>query len=252
MRLNKFISHNSSYSRREADLLIKSGQVKIGQSTITQDFYEVKPEDKVFVKNQRIRVKTQFVAIAYHKDKAQLVTHKDDRERKTIFHALPQGFSSFHAAGRLDYTSTGLLILSSSPVVATALERSKWNRKYLLKVRGDIDKRVITAMEEGVRVGLKGAHELNREDNMELAPFASYELKTPSGGFSKLKVEISEGKNRELRRFFAHFDLEVMELKRVSYGPIQLGTLKPGKWRYLERKEYEAIRELLKDEGLRY
>ncbi|MFG5142371.1 rRNA pseudouridine synthase, partial [Campylobacter lari] len=73
-----------------------------------------------------------------------------------------------------------------------------------------------------------------------------------SGGYTKLKVIINEGKNRELRRFFGHFDLEVMDLKRVAFGALDLGMLKAGKYRYLENGEYEKLRDFLKTNNIKY
>ena len=91
MRINKFLSHNTSYSRREADELIKQGLVKINQK-IAQLSDEVKEEDKIFLKNKRIHKKTQFSVIIYHKQKGEIVSRKDDRGRKTIYENLPKIF----------------------------------------------------------------------------------------------------------------------------------------------------------------
>jgi len=82
---------------------------------------------------------------------------------------------------------------------------------------------------------------------MEFAPFLGYQIQS-SGKYSKLKVAISEGKNRELRRFFAHFGARVTDLKRVSFGGINLNNLPSGKVRYLERDEYENLRHFMKEE----
>ena len=89
MRINQFISHNTSHSRREADELIKQGLVKIN-TKIAQFSDKVKQEDKVFIKDKRIHKKTQFSVIVYHKQKGELVSHKDDRGRKTIYENLPK------------------------------------------------------------------------------------------------------------------------------------------------------------------
>ena len=98
----------------------------------------------------------------------------------------------------------------------------------------------------------KGAHAKTAIKSMEFKPFLDYKVFGSSGGFTKLKVVINEGQNRELRRFFGYFDLEVMDLKRVSFGRVDLGMLKPGKWRYFENGEYEALRDFLKVNNVRY
>lgn len=253
MRINQFISHNSRYSRREADILIKEGKVKInGQVAKLSD--EVAKGDKVLLKGKKLYKKNKFSVILYHKDKGELVSKKDDRGRRLIYHALPKSFGHFIPVGRLDYASTGLLLLSDSPVIASFLMQSDLEREYYLKLKGELNDAVIDAMRKGLEIRgcKKGAHELSKIDSMSFAPFLAFEIFGSSGGYTKLKVIINEGKNRELRRFFGYFDLEVVELKRVAFGVLELSSLKPGKHRFLTQNEYERLREYLKDKRVFY
>ena len=167
---------------------------------------------------------------------------------------MPKGFSKFVSIGRLDYASEGLLLLTDAPAIATALMNSDVEREYYLKIKGDIAEDVKKAMQEGffAKDATKGAHAKTNIKSMEFAPFVAYEIFGSSGGYTKLRVMIKEGKNRELRRFFGYFDLEVMDLKRVSFGRVDLGMLKEGKWRYFEKNEYENLRDFLKQNGVRY
>lgn len=255
LRLNKFISYNSGYSRKEADKLIKDGLVKVNGKVVMEDFFEVDVKNsKVFVKNKRIYQKKDFTAIVYHKGKGELVTHKDERGRTTIFHKLPSRFSRFNPVGRLDYASSGLLLLVDSPVIADFLMQSNLEREYLLKIKGKITNEVIEAMKNGLEIKncTKGAHAKTTIKDMSFSPFLDFNISEPSGGYQKLKVLINEGKNRELRRFFGYFDLEVVELKRVAFGIIELGMLKEGKWRFFENSEYEKLREFLKENKIFY
>lgn len=254
MRLNKFISHNSKYSRKEADELIKNGFVKLNNKVELKDYAEVSIDDKVFVKGKRIYKKTEFSVIVYHKDKGELVSHKDERGRRLIFDNLPKEFAHFNPVGRLDYASTGILLLVDSPVIADFLMQSNLEREYYLKVKGTVGKDVISAMENGLEIidSLKGAHPKSKIKNLSLKPFLAYEIFGSSGGYTKLRVIINEGKNRELRRFFAEFDLEVVELKRVAFGRVDLGMLKPTKYRYLTNSEYEDLRSFLKESKVYY
>lgn len=120
MRLNKFISHNTGYSRREADELIKQGKVSIN-GRVVSDFIEVSGEEKIRIGSRLIKPKTEFTMIVYNKPKGELVTKKDDRGRRTIYDSLPEGFSRFVSVGRLDFASEGLLLLTDAPAIATAL-----------------------------------------------------------------------------------------------------------------------------------
>ncbi|WP_267523281.1 pseudouridine synthase [Campylobacter sp. MG1] len=254
MRLNKFIAHNSKYSRKEADKLIKEGLVKINNKVCLEDWSEVEASDKVFVKGKRIYKKSEFSVIVYHKDKGELVSHKDERGRALIYDNLPRDFRHFNPVGRLDFSSTGILLLVDSPVIADFLMQSNLEREYYLKIKGTISKDVINAMENGLEIvnSLKGAHPKSKITNLSLKPFLEYEIFGSSGGYTKLRVIIDEGKNRELRRFFAEFDLEVVELKRVAFGRVDLGVLKPKKYRFLTNSEYEDLRSFLKENKVYY
>lgn len=253
MRLNKFISHNTGYSRREADELIKNGKVSVN-GRIISDFIEINESDKIRINKHLIKLKKDFTMIIYNKPKGELVSKKDDRGRKTIYDSLPKGFSKFVSIGRLDYASEGLLLLTDAPAIATALMQSDVEREYYLKIKGEISEDVKTAMKDGffAKDATKGAHPKTEIKSMQFAPFIAYDIFGSSGGYTKLRVLIKEGQNRELRRFFGYFDLEVMDLKRVSFGIIDLGMLKESKWRYFTNSEYEELRGFLKENNIKY
>ncbi len=246
IRLNKMISHNTKYSRREADELIKNGDITIDGKVVTDLSTKVNFEDKIRIKGRRLYKKDHFTVIVYHKQKGELVTKRDDRGRKTIFDTLPKKYAHYLPIGRLDFASEGLLLLTDSANVATKLMKSNLERVYYLKIKGF----VTPAMEEGMKNGVLipsnvGGHKDSNIESMRISPFLAYKIIKNSPTFSKLKVAISEGKNRELRRFFAFYDSEVTDLKRVSFGGIELGTLKPGKSRYLEKNEYQNLHDFI-------
>jgi len=91
-----------------------------------------------------------------------------------------------------------------------------------------------------------GAFEGTKITSMHFEPFDGYNIISNGANFSKLKVAISEGKNRELRRFFAHFETPIVDLKRIDFGGITLNNLPSGKTRFLERKEYTDLRDYIK------
>lgn len=248
MRLNKYISHNTKYSRREADKLIEEGEVTLNKKVIKDFGYEVQEGDHVSVKGRPVKESTELTIIVYNKPKGVLVTKKDDRGRATIYHKLPGKYRHFVPVGRLDYASEGLLLLTDSPEVATALMDSSLDRTYNIKIDKPISQEMITAMQEGLVLddARAGAHEKSKIRSMEFAPFAHYEIRAEGKNFSKLRVTITEGKNRELRRFFAHFDAKVLDLKRVAYGGIELNNLPTNKTRYFSRREYDDVHKFMK------
>jgi 23S rRNA pseudouridine2605 synthase len=254
MRLNKFISHNTKYSRREADKLIQEGKVRVNGKTHTDLSTKVSYDDTIEVNNNRIFKKEQFTVIVYNKPKGELVSKKDDRGRKTVYDTLPKKFAHFISVGRLDFASEGLLLLTDAAPIASALMSSDLERVYYIKIKGSVSNTMVDAMQNGLELidASKGAHSHSKIKSMSFAPFLSYQIFGSSGGYTKLKVMINEGKNRELRRFFAHFDAEVVDLKRVSYGIVDLGILKSGRHRFLTNSEYDGLRDFLKENKVYY
>jgi len=248
MRLNKFISHNTPFSRREADRLIKEGKVKVNGKIELNPAYQVKEDDEVKLFNKRVKRKVKFTCIVYYKQKGELTTKKDPLGRKTIYDTLPKRFRHFVYVGRLDFTTTGLLILTDSKKLASILTNGNWERTYYVKIRGNITEKMIEAMENGIEIdSKKGAHPLTKITKIKFAPFIKYKIISNKESYSKLKVSLIEGKNREIRRFFAYFDREVVDLKRVEYGGISLDLRKPGSYRYFSKSEYESARKLLEE-----
>jgi 23S rRNA pseudouridine2605 synthase len=248
MRINKYISHNTRYSRREADKLIEEGQVTIDKHVVNDFGYDVQEDDRVFINGKQIKVSNELTIIVYNKPKGTLVTKKDDRGRATIYHKLPGKFRHFVPVGRLDYASEGILLLTDTPEVATALMESSLDRTYNLKINKAVSEEMISAMKEGLVLddARAGAHEKSKIFSMEFAPFAHFEIRSEGKNFSKLRVTIREGKNRELRRFFAHFEAKVLDLKRVSFGGIDLNNLPTNKTRFFTRREYDDVHQFMK------
>ena len=252
-RLNKFISHNSRFSRREADELIKAGKVSIDGKVIGD--LSTKVGFKTIVKVNGRTVKVDFsrpsTVIVYNKLKGEIVSKNDPQGRKIIYDTIGQKFNHFIPIGRLDYASEGMLLLTDDPKIATAIMTSDLERVYKLKIEGEVTKAMINAMDNGITLddATAGAWDNTKTINMEFKPFLGYQIQTSTPKYSKLKVAISEGKNRELRRFFAHFGAKVVDLKRVSFGGINLNNLPSGKVRYLERDEYENLREFMKQQN---
>ena len=248
MRLNKYISHNSKYSRREADKLIEDGEVSIEKQTIKEFGYMVEDEDKVYIKGKLIKPSSELTIIVYNKPKGTLVTKKDDRGRTTIYHKLSGKYRHFVPVGRLDYASEGVLLLTNRPDVATALMESSLDRTYNIKIDKPLSAEIEDAMKQGMVLddARAGAHERSKIYSMEFAPFAGYEVRSEGKNFTKLRVTITEGKNRELRRFFGHFEAKVLDLKRVSFGGIDLNNLPTNKTRYLTRREYDDVHQFMK------
>ena len=212
--------------------------------------YEVQEGDQVSIKNHPVKQKKQgeVTMVVYNKPKGVLVTKKDDRGRATIYHKLPGRYRHFVPLGRLDYASEGLLLLTDAPEVAEALMTSDLPRTYNIKIDKPVTQPMIDAMRGGLHLddASAGAHEKSDIRSMDFAPFSQFELRGQTGKYTKLRVTITEGKNREIRRFFAHFGATVVDLKRVSFWEISLNNLPTNKTRYFTRKEYDSLHKYLK------
>ena len=246
VRLNKFLSHNSNYSRREADKLIEEGKVKVNGKVVTNLATKVSNNDEVEIGRKKIKEDKNKIStvIVYNKPKGEIVSKKDPQGRRTIYDSLDHKYKHFLSVGRLDYASEGLLLLSDSVNIVDALMHSDLERVYKIKVNGVITKPVEEAMQHGLEIedATSGAFKTSKIKSMTFSPFLAYDIQTNGEKFSKIKVVISEGKNRELRRFFAHFGLDILDLKRLEYGGISLNNLPTGKTRYLTKEEYKNLR----------
>ena len=246
IRLNKFLSHNSNYSRREADKLIEEGRIRVNNTVVTDLATKVKSTDKVEIGKKLIKEEKNklYTVIVYNKPKGEIVSKKDPQGRKTIYDGLEHKYKHFLSVGRLDYSSEGLLLLSDSVDIVNALMHSDLERVYKIKLNGVITPAVEQAMQSGITIedATSGAYKGTKIKSMSFAPFLAYDIQTNGTKHSKIKVVINEGKNRELRRFFAHFNLDVLDLKRLEYGGISLNNLPTGKSRYLTKEEYKNLR----------
>ncbi len=250
MRLNKFIAHYSTYSRREADRAIQDGYVRVDDEVETNPATQVDERwAKVYVSGKKIVPTDQFTVIAYSKPKGELVTKSDPKGRRTIYDTLDHKYKHFIPVGRLDYATEGLLLLTDASRVANALMTSKLERVYKVKIKGLVTEEMEAAMTNGLALddATVGGHDESDVTGMHFAPFYAYQIQKNRGDYSILKIAIGEGQNREIRRFFAHFGAEVADLKRLSFGGIDLNNLPSGKTRFLSRGEYNSLHKFLSE-----
>ncbi len=254
MRLNKYIAHHSSYSRREADKVIQDGYVRVNGEIQDNPATQVDEKEAiVYVSGKQVTPRDKYTVLVYNKPKGELVTKTDPRGRRTIYDGLESKYKHYIPIGRLDYATEGVLLLTDASKVATALMNSGLERIYKVKIKGEITPEMEEAMLSGLELSdaTAGGHSHSNVTSMTFAPFIGYKIQKSEHNYSVLKIAIAEGQNREIRRFFAHFGAEVADLKRVSFAEIELNNLPTGKSRFLTRSEYSALFTFLKaDEKL--
>ena len=251
MRLNKYIAHYSTYSRREADKAIQDGYVRVNGEIEENPARQVDEHaDVIYISGKQVSPQEKYTVIVYNKPKGEIVTKSDPQGRRTIYDSLDKQYKHFIPVGRLDFASEGLLLLTDASHVATALMESDLERIYKIKIKGEVTSEMETAMTNGIFLedATAGAHSHSKITSMEFKPFIGYQIQKNAHNYSVLKVALNEGKNRELRRFFAAFGAEIADLKRLSFAEIELNNLPTGKTRFLTRSEYSALFTFLKAE----
>jgi len=231
MRLNKFLAHCGIASRRKCDELIFSGRVKVNNQIITSPAFKVKPEiDTVYVDNEKINLQKK-IYIALNKPEGYLCSLKDEFGRKIITDLIPEIKLRIYPVGRLDFNSEGLILLTNDGELSNRLihPRYKVEKTYYVTVKGHLNEDKIKALENGIIL-----------DNKKTLP-AKCKVLNLSKNTTSIEIKIREGKKRQIRRMLKEIGYEVKKLKRVKFGPIKLGTLKKGEWRYLTEEEIDSL-----------
>ncbi len=233
MRLNLFLARAGKGSRREADRLIQSGRVLInGLPPAGMGAPVDTARDRVTLDGSPVVLPKQHRYLAYHKPRGLLVTRRSQGGRATIFDALGTAAAGLQAVGRLDLDSEGLLLLTDDGSLAEALLHPSTGiiRHYEVRVRPVPGVQAMRALRGGADV--EGVRVRPRRIVLEGA----------KGGEGILSVEIAEGRKREIRVLAGEAGLYVARLVRLAFGPVRLGSLRPGATRPLRPGEVAALR----------
>ncbi|MBC8109830.1 MAG: pseudouridine synthase [Verrucomicrobia bacterium] len=233
IRLNRYIANAGICSRRDADLLIESGEIKVNSKIVTEMGYQVQPTDVVKY-GSRILNREKMVYVLLNKPKDFITTTNDPEERKTVMdlvkNAAPQ---RIYPVGRLDRNTTGLLLLTNDGELAEKLTHPSNNIKKLYEI--ELNKPIVKEDFEEILAGVTLEDGLAEVD----------ELATVSPDKATLGVQIHNGKNRIVRRIFEHFGYDIVRLDRVMYAGLTKKDLPRGNWRYLSEKEVITLKFLL-------
>jgi 23S rRNA pseudouridine2605 synthase len=234
-RLNRFLARSGVASRRAADGLIASGAVLVNGRRPPLAGMLVDPDrDQVTVDGKPVRARLDTAWFAVHKPEGVIVTASDPQGRPTLFDLLgEQSDRRLFAVGRLDFDSSGLILVTDDGRLANRLAhpRHAVPKAYLAVVRGIPAEADLRRLREGVEL----------EDGRTRP--AEVELLGSASGTSEVRIVITEGRNRQVRRMFEAVGHEVRRLRRVAFGPVQLGRLKAGGHRRLRPAEVEALRQ---------
>ncbi|MFN2448881.1 MAG: pseudouridine synthase [Candidatus Baltobacteraceae bacterium] len=236
MRLQKLLAHAGVASRRASEELIARGKVRVNGKVVRELGTVVSTDDRVDVSGTPVRLETQQAYLMLHKPANVVTTMKDPEGRRTVADFIPKGSPRVVPVGRLDYDTSGILLLTNDGELANVLTHPKFGveKTYRAFVQGRLLPDEIKRLQSGVLLDefqASGAHVrviASRRDS------------------SVLDLTIHEGKNRQVRRMFEALGHPVLGLARLRFGPLKLGDLPPGQSRTLTDRELGQLRRLIR------
>lgn len=217
-RIAKVLARAGVASRRQSEKMIEAGLVTVNGKTITSPALNVTDADSISVDGKPLATAEPTRMWRYHKPLGLVTSDRDEKGRATVFDRLPNDLPRVMSVGRLDINSEGLLLLTNDGDLKRKLELPKtgWVRKYRVRVNGRPTDDMVAPLRKGI------TSDGERFQGMAVA------IDRQQGANAWLTIGLREGKNREIRRAMEAIGLSVNRLIRVSYGPFQLGDLKPG------------------------
>lgn len=238
IRLQKFIAMTGYCSRRKAEELIQTGKVTVNGKKVTEQGVQVAFNDNVKVNGKQIVIEQQNVYYLLNKPKGVVSTAADEKNRQSVVNLVPGRFRVF-PVGRLDRETTGAIILTNDGSFANYMTHPKFdmNKQYRVSVDGRLTLDISQKLAEGITI--EGVH----YQGVEISA-VKYD---PKKNRTRFNITLHEGKNRQIRKIFAHFNLPVLKLHRFAIGPITVEELQIGQYR--ELKPFEVKKLLLTAKG---
>ena len=229
MRLAKYLAHAGTASRRAAEELVRAGRVSVGGQVERDPARDVDDESDVRLDGQPLRGREPRVVYALNKPAGVVSTARDTHGRKTVIELIPDAGVRLYPVGRLDIDTTGLILLTNDGELANALTHPRFEVPKTYRARvggGPVSQAALRTLRTGVAL----------EDGPSAPARAS------RVNHDVIELELHEGRKRQVRRMCEAVGHPVRELERVAFGPVRLGTLRPGRHRRLTAAEVERLR----------
>ncbi len=227
MRLNKFLAKTGLASRRKCDEFISDGLIKINEKIVTDFSFKVGRDDIVKFKNKILEFENENILYLLNKPRNYICTSNDPYDRKKIIDLIPSRYRLF-SIGRLDYKTTGLILLTNNGDLANNFihPKNKIIRKYEVHSNKQIKRENIKAIKKGIVIN-------NTKYKADISIITK--IKNPESYL--WSVTLKQGKNREIRKIFEFLNQEIYSLHRYEFAGIKLGSLKPGKFKKIKISE---------------
>lgn len=237
-RLQKFLAEAGVASRRKAEELIAAGKIQVNGKTVTEMGRKIDPQrDEVTYLGETISTKdTQMVYLMLHKPEGVVTTAKEQFGRASVMDLIKGVRERIFPVGRLDYDTSGLLLLTNDGDLTYKLTHPKHDidKTYIAKLYGVPDEGALQKFRRGVVI-----------DGRRTKPAKIQILEREKDGrFCTAEIIIHEGRNRQVRKMCEAIHHPVAQLKRVATGELKLGDLPKGKFRYLTEKEVKYLKRL--------
>ncbi|MFS0672710.1 pseudouridine synthase [Ornithinibacillus sp. 179-J 7C1 HS] len=231
-RLQKVIAQSGVTSRRKAEKLIEEGKVKVNNKVVTELGTKVSPDDKIEVNGIQLE-KEVPVHYLFYKPRGVISSVKDEKGRKVVTDFFPEIEERIYPVGRLDYDTSGILLLTNDGEFANLVMHPKHGveKVYVAKIKGIPSKLELGRLRKGVK------------DNGELLKAIKYRVISSDKKKNTMILELTlqEGKNRHVRRMMEQLGYPVMKLKRERYGMLTLDGMRVGEYRKLTPKEVKQM-----------
>lgn len=235
MRLQKYMALCGVASRRASEEMIAAGRVCVNGCTVTEMGVQVDAErDQVTVDGEPIRLEEEKHYLAYYKPVGEVTTVSDPEGRATVMDKFRDYPVRLYPVGRLDYDSEGLLLLTNDGDMMNSLlhPSHEVNKTYLARVSSRLEDETVRRLRQGVTLDGR----LTSPAQVRVVRYETFD--------TVVLVTIHEGRYRQVRRMFEAVGHQVVSLRRVGFGPIQLGDLPRGQWRRLTEAEVKRLKEL--------
>lgn len=236
MRLQKYMALCGVAARRKCEEMIAAGRVSVNGRRITEMGTQVEETDEVLVDGVRITPEQEKRYVLYHKPAGEVTTVSDEKGRETVMDRFRDFPVRLYPVGRLDYDSEGLLLLTNDGELAQRLTHPSCevDKVYLARVTGNPSGEALDRLRRGVYM----------EGDARRTYPADVRVVRDESLFSDILMTIHEGRNRQVRRMFEAVGHKVLLLRRVRFGPLELGSLRRGEWRELTEEETRLLHRL--------